>query len=176
MRVNLNWALELKVLIVLAYYVLLGSAVLTIFSIALVDLQGYIQKFKTLLECENGRLPSNSSKPILCTTELKELQKYEKPYLTTIAFSFFGFLPVVNFVYIVKIKELLDKLKCYHAREIPHVQRENESGRSNRYVPYQLHREAITSTIHHHGSLTAHTNSANTEPMISSQRNNDLRQ
>ena len=47
-RVNLNWALELKVLIVLCYYVLLGTAVLTIFTKALIDLQNFLEKGKNI--------------------------------------------------------------------------------------------------------------------------------
>ena len=35
-RINLNWALEVKLLVVLGYYVILGAAVLTIFTYSLI--------------------------------------------------------------------------------------------------------------------------------------------
>ena len=161
-RVNLNWALELKVLIVILYYVFLGSAVLTVFTIALTDNQQFFNKFFTLLTCERDGLPFNSSKPIKCTFELQDLQRVVKPYPTSIALSVLGFLPLVNLVYIVKIKEILNKFKCCQTRQVQYIQR--ESSRSGRYVPYQVHHEP--KSTFHHGSLMAHTRTVNTEPLI----------
>lgn len=130
-QVNLDWALELKVLIVILYYVFLGGAVLTVFTIALTDRQEFFKKF---LKCENEGPPFNSSKSILCTSELHDVQRVVKPYPTAIAFLVMGFLPVVNLVYIVKIKEIMDKLKCCQTRQqVQYIQRESEC-----YVPYQV--------------------------------------
>lgn len=171
-QVNLNWALELKVLIVILYYVFLGGAVLTVFTIALIDNQESFSKFIALVQCESEGLPFNSSKSILCTSELQDLQRVAKPYPTAIALTVLGFLPVVNLVYIVKIKEILNKLKCCQTRQVQYVQR--ESSRSDRYVPYQDHHEP-KSTLNH-GSLMVHTRTVNTEPLISSLISNDLRQ
>lgn len=135
-RVDLNWALELKVLIVIIYYVFLGGAVLSVLTIALIDYQEFAKKFMVLLKCETEGLPFNYSKTILCTSELQDLQRFAKPYPTTIALSVLGFLPVVNLVYIVKIKDIMNTLKCCRTRQVQYIQR--ESSRSDRYVPHQL--------------------------------------
>ena len=168
-RVNLNWALELKVLIVLGYYVLLGSAVLTIFTIALVGVHEYFDKLTVLFECESG-LSSNPAESS-CNKEQQELQ----PYPTTIGLLVLGLLPAVNLIYIVKIKELKSKLNCFQKRrQVHYIQR--ESSRATRYIPYKVHQEPRSTTLDH-GSLIVHTRTANVEPMISSsQANNDLRQ
>ena len=169
---NLNLALELKVLIVLCYYVLLGTAVLTVFTVALISIPKFFDKLTALLQCESGL----SSRPIdsSCNEEQEQLRSIVKPYPTTIGLLVLGLLPAVNFIYTVKIKELISKLKCFQKRQVHYIRK--ESSRSTQYVPYKVHQEP-RSTTRHHGSLTVHTRTANTEPMMSSsQANNDLRQ
>ncbi len=169
---NLNWALELKVLIILCYYVLLGAAVLTIFTKALIDLQNFLERFFTLIDCESKGTPLGSAES-LCAQQRIDLQKIDNPYPTTVAIVFLGLLPAVNLIYIVKLKELKNKLTCFQTRQVQYIQK--ESSRSTRYVPYKVQHEPISTTLRH-GSLTVHTRNANTEPLASSSRaNNDLR-
>ena len=171
-RVNLNWALELKVLIVLCYYVLLGTAVLTIFTKALIDLQNFLEKFFVLIDCESQGTPLDSAES-LCTQQRTDLQRFDNPYPTTIAIVILGLLPAVNLVYIVKFNELKNKLTCSQTRQVQYIQK--ESSRSTRYIPYKVHQEPISTTLRH-GSLIVNTRTANTEPLASSsQANNDLR-
>ena len=171
---NLNWALELKVLIVLCYYVLLGTAVLTVFTEALTSIPVFFDKLRALIQCESGLTssPNNCS----CSEEQKQLRSIVKPYPTTIGLLVLGLLPAVNFIYMVKIKELITKLTCFQKRQVHHIRR--ESSRSTQYIPYKVHQEPKRTT-QHQGSLTVHTRTANTERtcmMSSSQANNDLRQ
>lgn len=172
-RVNLNWALELKVLLVLLYYVVLGAAVLTIFTMALISLQDFIEKFFSLIACESRGIQPGSVETS-CTEELQDLQRFDNPYPTMLAIMALGFLPAVNLIYIVEVKELANKLNCCRTkRKVQYVVR--ESSRSSRYIPYQAQREPISTTLRH-GSLTVHTRTVNTEPLISSESNNNLRQ
>ena len=171
-RVNLNWALELKVLIVLGYYVILGTAVLTIFTKALIDVQNFLEKFFALIGCESRGTPFGSAESA-CTQQRVDLQRFDNPYPTTVAIIILGLLPAVNLVYIVQLKELKNKLLCSQTRQVQYIHK--ESSRSIRYVPYKVHQEAISTTLQH-GSLTVHTRNPNTEPLASSsQANNDLR-
>ena len=169
---NLSLVLELKVLIVLCYYVFLGTAVLTIFTVALISIPKFFDKLTALLHCESGL----SSRPTdrSCNEEQEELQSIVKPYPTTIGLLVLGLLPAVNFIYTVKMKELISKLKCFQKGQVHYIRK--GSSRSTQYVPYKVHQEPRSIT-RHHGSLTVHTRTANTEPtMSSSQANNDLRQ
>ena len=171
-RVNLNWALELKVLIVLGYYVMLGAAVLTIFTMALINLEDFYDKIVAVVICESRGIPSGSSESI-CTTERQDLRRTNNPYPSTIAIVILGLLPAVNLVYVVKVKEVIDKLKCCQTRRVQYVP--NESSRASRYIPYKVNQEPISTTLRH-GSLIVRTKPTNTESLISSQSNNDLRQ
>ena len=171
-RVSLNWTLELKVLIVLGYYVILGTAVLTIFTKALINLEDFLEKLLTLIDCESKGTPLGSAESV-CAQQRIDLQKFDDPYPTTIAIVILGLLPAVNLIYIVKLKELKNKLTCSQTRQVQYIQK--ESSRSIRYVPYKVHQEPISTTLRH-GSLLVHTRTANTEPLVtSSQANNDLR-
>ena len=168
----MNWALELKVLIVLCYYVILGTAVLIIFTIALLDFRSFFENLKDLIACEIVGLPPNSTTSA-CTRELENVRRLVEPYPTTIAIVILGFLPAVNLVYVVKVKELKNKLTCSQTRQVQYVPK--ESSGSSRYIPYKVHQEPISTTLRH-GSLLVRTNTVNTEPLGSSQMNNDLRQ
>ena len=156
-------------LIVLGYYVLIGTAVLTIFTLALATLEDLIDRLAALIECEYNGIPFNTSDPY-CTDEMEELMQFDDPYPSIIAIVFLGLLPAVNLVYVIKVKEIVKKFKCCQTRQVQYVPK--ESSRSSRYVPYK---EPISTTLRH-GSLIIHKKTAHTEPLISSQSNNDLRQ
>ena len=150
-------------LIVLCYYVLLGAAVLTIFTMALTEFQHTVENVGRMISHPNGQTSFNSSQSTKTST----------PYSSTVAIMILGFLPAVNFIYVLEMKELKNKLNCRQTRQVQYVQR--ESSRSSRYIPYVVNREAISTTLRH-GSLTVQTKTANSEPLISSLSNNDLRQ
>jgi hypothetical protein len=99
--------LEFKVLIILCYYLVLGAAVLTIFTHDLSNLNKksmILQYFK----CESmGMLHTNDS---ICFHSTQSIQKLLNPIPTTIATIILGFLPVVNLVYVIKFK---NKIKTY---------------------------------------------------------------
>ena len=144
-RVNLNWALELKVLIVLCYYVLLGSAVLTIFTLALIYLNKYFTEPTALFECESG-ISSNTTESN-CARKREELRNIVNPYPTTIGLLVLGLLPAVNLVYIINIKELKSKIKCCQNRQV-HYGIQRESSRHTMYVPYKVHQEPRCTISH----------------------------
>ena len=155
----------------LCYYVFLGAAVLTIFTVALTSIPKFFDKLTALLQCESG-LSSNPTESS-CNEEQEQLRSIVQPYPTTIGLLVLGLLPAVNFIYTLNIKELISKLKCFQKRQVHYIRR--ESSRSTQYVPYKVHQEPISTTLQH-GSLTVHTRNANIEPMMSSsQANNDLR-
>ena len=147
-------------LIVLCYYVLLGAAVLTIFTMALTEFQDLVDRVLSLIACPTAGTLASTCNNI----------KLSNPYPSTVAIVILGFLPTINFIYVVKIKELKNKLKCCQTRRVQYVPK--ESSRSSRYIPYVVNREPISTTLRH-GSLTVHTKTA---PLISSLSNNDLRQ
>ena len=160
-------------LFVLVYYVIIGAAVLTIFTMALTGLQEFIEKLFFLTACESKGIQPGSEESS-CTEEREDLQRFDNPYPTIVAIIVLGFLPAVNLIYIVKVKEVVNKLKCCRTtRKVQYVER--ESSRSSRYIPYQVQREAISTTLRH-GSLTIHTRTVNNEPLISSESNSNLRQ
>ena len=161
--------METKVFIILCYYIILGAAVLTIFTIALINLNE-----KALLDyftCEGkGVSPYNSNTSSSCTHQKNSIQATVNPIPSSVAIVILGFLPAVNLVYVVKFSDLKWKLKTYSQnRQVQYVQKEVNS--ATRYVTYNKHKN----TTLQHGTLTVHTKTVNTEPLITSQMNNDLR-
>ena len=145
-RINLNWALEVKLLVVLGYYVILGAAVLTIFTYSLSTRSEFLSNLIEYLNCEGKGLST-------CTNERNKIEKSVYPIPTAIAFVILGFFPTVNLIFIVKIRELRNKLMCCHTQQMQYVQK--ESSRSSNYIPYKVHQEPASTTLHH-GSLIVH--------------------
>ena len=162
-RVILNWTVEMKVLVVLCYYVILGVAVLTIFTRGLFDINEEV--IKNYFICESkGLLPNLSC-------QRSKLEAALDPTPTSIAIVIIGFLPAVNLVYVVKFSELKRKLKTYsQTGQVQHIQK--EANGAPHYIPYVANYER-KSTLHH-SPRTVHTNTVNTEPLITSQMNSDL--
>ena len=154
-------------LLVLCYYVLLGTAVITVFTYALIGLQNYSDEFRSLLECERVGLPLNTSVST-CTKETEKIRNSVIPYPTTLAIVMLGILPAVNLVYIVKCRELRSKLRCHRTRQTQYTQHQSNC---SRYVPYAVHKHTISC----HDSLRVQTETANTNTQFTSQMNNDLR-
>ena len=168
--VNFNWAVETKVLIVLSYYIILGAAVLTVFTIALVNLN--IKIFLEYFACESKGLPPPDSNVTRCEKEMVAIRKTLDPIAISVAIIILGVLPVVNLIYVVKLSELKSKIKTYtQTRYVQYIQKEPDRSSSTRYVPYNEHRN----TILHCESMTIHDTTVNTEPLVTSQMNKDLR-
>ena len=156
-------------LLVLCYYVLLGTAVIIVFTHALISLQEYSDEFRSLLECERVGLPLNTSVST-CTKETEKIRSSVIPYPTTLAIVMLGILPAVNLVYIVKCRELRSKLRCHRTRQTQYTYTQNQS-KCSRYVPYAVHKHTISC----HDSLRVQTETANKNTPFTSQMNNDLR-
>ena len=161
--VNLNWAMETKVLIVLCYYIILGAAVLSIFTVALVNVN--ISKLSEYFSCEARGLPPPNTNISGCQEKLKAIKSTDNPILISLAIVILGFLPVVNLVYVIKFSELKRKIKTYsQTRYVHYVQKEANKSAASRYIPYNEHRD----------SVTLHDTTLHTEPLLTSQMNNDL--
>lgn len=168
--VNLNWAVETKVLIVLCYYIILGAAVLSIFTVALVNVN--ISKLIEYFSCEARGLPPPNTNISGCQEELKAIQSTDNPIPISLAIVILGFLPVVNLVYVVKLSELKRKIKTYsQTRYVRYIQKEANKSAASRYIPYNEHRGTTLKC----DSVTLHDNTLHTEPLLTSQMNNDLR-
>lgn len=168
-KVDLNWTVETKVIIVLCYYVILGTAVLTIFTVALVNLNPRV--FLDYFACERQGLPPLNSNITTCEEPLLAIKKVIDPISSTAAIVILGFLPVVNLVYVVKLRDLKNKIKTYsQTRFVHHVQKEPQRSAIH-YVPYNEHRNTILSC----NSMTVRNNNITTKTMVTSHMNKDLR-
>lgn len=153
----------------LCYYIVLGAAVLSIFTIALFNID--VSKLIDYFSCEARGLPPNTNVSE-CEKQLKTIQSTNNPIPISLAIVILGFLPVVNLVYIVKFRELKRKIKTYsQVRYVHHIQEEASKSAASRYIPYNEHKET---TLQCH-SVTLHDNTLHSEPLLTSQMNNDFR-
>jgi hypothetical protein len=165
----LNWAIETKVLIVLCYYIILGAAVLSIFSFALFNIN--TKQLIAYFTCEARGKPAPNTNVSECEKLLKAIQSTDNPIPISLAIVVLGFLPVVNLVYIVKFSDLKRKLKTYsQTRYVHYVEKETNKSAASRYIPYK-HRDSTLQC----DSVTLRDNTLHTEPLLTSQMNNDLR-
>ena len=109
-----SWALELKVLLILCFYIIIGAAVLAIFTCELI----VMSKKAIIVEyflCESkGTLPnSNESR---CTGLERSVEEIFNPISSAVAIMIFiGLVPAVNLIYVFKFSDLKSKLKtCFH--------------------------------------------------------------
>ena len=150
-----SWSLEIKVLLVLVYYVIIGAAVLTVLTHDLITLDH--DAIESYFSCEAVRY-SNTT---LCSQEKQNILSMSTPIPTALSLVFFGFLPVVNLVYVVKIRDLRSKIKTYsHTRYLQYIR--NGANRVGRYL---VNEHKTTSLLR--GSHT------NTGPSITPQSNYD---
>ena len=156
-------------LIVLCYYIILGAAVLSIFTIALMNIN--IQALLAYFACEARGLPPPSSNNSGCEKELVAIQSTDNPIGISVAIVFLGFLPVVNLVYVIRCSELKSKIRIYsQTRYVHYVQKEADKAAASCYVPYNEHRDTALQC----DSMTVR-DTFHTEPLLTSQMNNDLR-
>ena len=110
-----SWALELKVLLILCFYIIIGAAVLALFTRELI----IMSKKAIIVEyflCESkGMLPnSNESR---CTHLEQLVEEIFNPLSSAVAIMIFiGLVPSVNLIYVLKLSDLKSKLKttCFH--------------------------------------------------------------
>lgn len=145
----------MKVFLVLCYYVIIGAAVVTVFtydSFIINDPDTFAKYFC----CEFGGLVPNSNKS-RCTDLEKSLHHSMHSFSTACAIIFLGFLPVVNLVYVVKLSHLKSKMKTYsQTRYIQYIQK-----RASRAGQYLFSDQKRTMS-----SRTPLTNNVNTETLI----------
>ena len=160
-----GWTLEFKVLLVLCYYVIIGTAVLSIFTHDLLVLNNQLDTFIEYFYCEAQGLLPNSNKP-RCTDLEMSIQSVLNPIPTAIALLILGFLPAVNLVYIVKFSDVKRNMKTYsHTRYMKYIQ--DRANRAGHYIPNLINE--WKSTTLRRGSLKAPTTSFTTEPLITPQ-------
>ena len=157
-------------LIVLCYYIILGAAVLSIFTNALIKIN--IKALTEYFFCEKNGLPPPNSNISSCEKEKNSIQESVDPIPSTVGIVILGFLPVVNLVYVVKISELRSKIKTYsQTRHVQYVEKKAERSTTSRYVPYNEHKNMTLQC----SSMAIHANILSTEPLIASHINKDLR-
>lgn len=163
--------METKVIIVLCYYIVLGAAVLSIFTYALVKIN--VKKLIDYFSCEaRGQLPLPITNTSECQHLLNTIQSTDNPISISLAIVILGFLPVVNLVYVIKFSELKNKIKTYsETRYVHYVQKEANKSAASHYIPYKEHRDTNLQCE----SVTIPDNNLHTEPLLTSQMNNDLR-
>lgn len=141
------WSSEIKVLIVLCYYIILGVVVLTTFTIAMTDLKTFYHEIMKYFACERQpQFGNNTNSTNSSTCDLERVERLINPIPTTFSFILIGIYPAVNLVYAWNLKELREKWK---SRQVQYVNR-NES--NNRFP-----REAIRATIRHPHSFNGAT-------------------
>ena len=163
LKIVSSWALELKVLLVLFYYVIMGVAVLTVFTHDLIMLDR--DALENYFSCESaGHLTVSNT--TMCLKEKQKINHTIGPVLTAISMASFGFLPAVNLVYVLKFRHLKRKIKTYsHTRYLQYIRR--GAGRVGRYIPYLINEHKSASLHRGSRSLT------NTEALITPLSNYD---
>lgn len=111
-----SWALESKVLLILCFYVMIGAAVLAIFTRELIVMSKKALIVEYFLCESKGMLPnSNESR---CSRLEESVQDIFNPISSAVAIMIFmGLVPLVNLVYVFKFSELKSKLKIYFQKD-----------------------------------------------------------
>ena len=135
------WSSEIKVLIVLCYYIILGVVVLSTLTIAMTTLSQLLTEVTKYFDCEGqpqsleNNVTTNSTSDSTC--DRRPLERLVDPIPTTIAFIVIGIYPAVNLVYTWNYQELKEK---WRSRQVQHVNRSNS---------VRFSREAVRATIRH---------------------------
>jgi len=122
------------VFLVLIYYLILGTVIVTIFTRGLVQHKDFINTLLEYFSCEaNGissQTPSNASDEDLvgegneylnnstCDNYKTEIGKMAEPYSLTISLVLLGLYPAVYLVYTINCKDLKDRLCTRTIREV----------------------------------------------------------
>jgi len=102
-------AAEKKLLVVLCYYVVLASVVLTSFTLSTKSLSSYFKKLQTYFLCEqHGLDPSSPCSRVFAG------QSY--PFLATASFILLGLFPVIYMIYAANLGELKEIVRKWRLR------------------------------------------------------------
>lgn len=139
------WSSEIKVLIILCYYIILGVVVLTTFTIAMANLSDFYEEIVYNFKCERqpqlaNNINNNSTTRSTCGRQ--RLEQLVNPIPTTIAFVLLGIYPTVNLVYTWNYRELKEKWK---SRQVQYVNRSNS---------VRFSRETLRANIRHMHSFS----------------------
>ena len=112
-----SWALELKVLLILCFYIIIGAAVLALFTRELIVMSMKAIILEYFLCESKGMLPnSNESR---CVHLEQSVEEIFNPISSAVAIMIFiGLVPSVNLIYVLNFSDLKSKLKnlmaCFH--------------------------------------------------------------
>ena len=109
---------EMKVLIILFYYVLLGVCTLTTFSVHSRNMQLFTSGLVSYFLCESTG--TNDGK--VC--DRTAFEQFSNPIPAAFSFILLGLYPVINLIYVVKIQELKKKGKWLTLKFSRHTDQE----------------------------------------------------
>ena len=159
-KVISTWTLEFKVVIVLCYYIVLGAAVLTIFTHDLLNFNQIESMILKYFKCESmGMAHSNGS---ICFNTEHSTKRLFNPIPTTVATVILGFLPVVNLIYVIKFSVFKSKIKTYSQIRYMQYKGRKRAGHRSRYT-LNVNYDHKTST------LLDDSQTINTEDLITPQ-------
>ena len=96
---------EIKVLIILGYFIIFGVSALTTFGVTLRNGQNFRNELVTYFLCES----TGTSGDKVCSR--MGIEQFSTPIPIALTLLLFGLYPVVNLVYAVQIQELKQKFK-----------------------------------------------------------------
>lgn len=140
LRVNLDWTAEAKVILMLVYYMVLGTVVLTIFTKHLTGIDKLREAMDAYFNCEAGGLgrdsfdmASSSTNSSGCDRGSVERLVHAAP--SAIAFALLGVYPLINLVYIINLKELKEKFTFREKRQVEIAYRSRGKIQSSMFHP-----------------------------------------
>ena len=131
-------AVEVRVLIILCYFILLGVSALTTFSVSSQNIQHFTRELISYFLCEstgttNGKLPCDRM----------AFEQFSNPIPTALSFLLLGLYPVVNLIYVVHIQELKQKGKKLTRKLSRHSAYLNSSNKENSQNVVELHKRSV---------------------------------
>lgn len=130
-------AVEVRVLIILCYFILLGVSALTTFSVSSQNIQHFTRELISYFLCESTGITNGK---LLC--DRMAFEQFSNPIPTALSFLLLGLYPVVNLIYVVHIQELKQKGKKLTHKLSRHSSYLNSSNK------VELHKRSVWRSIH----------------------------
>ena len=130
-------AVEVRVLIILCYFILLGVSALTTFSVSSQNIQHFTRELISYLLCES----TGTTNGKLC--DRMAFEQLSNPVPTALSFLLLGLYPVVNLIYVVYIQELKQKGKKLTHKLSRHSTYFNSSKKENSHNVVELHKPSV---------------------------------
>ena len=130
-------AVEVRVLIILCYFILLGVSALTTFSVSSQNIQHFTRELISYLLCES----TGTTNGKLC--DRMAFEQFSNPIPTALSFLLLGLYPVVNLIYVVHIQELKQKGKKLTHKLSRHTTYFNTSNKENSHNVVELHKPSV---------------------------------